>query len=989
MKGGTQLKNINKILIQRLRKYNFQNFSQFLNTPEQEPTYFSYFESIANLIYDTVYDDESNLESEINKDMDKFSKECITLEDSSSKIKYRKANDPIPAINENKLSKSNLKLLLDDPIDSFINRIAAKYNQFCKNHTELKKIYQNKGKNTKININDNNKDDEISKNKRFLNLKSIYISNKDILINIPDEYKVSNEEFKVDSDLLGRPINYIQIKCKGLIDMSSQIDKELEKILGHTNKLDHYIQQNWQPWNSKINLYFENIKQYHNKVDSIKKKSLENTSKLILKEIKRKNIKKIKKIFIQFRKMKDSINYLKILITDVKKYKLTNELISKSKNNVDKLKKIVNNKKVSLLDLFDISFNNFKSKNSTHMSGELSQILNDYFNGFAFIDETFENDFKFYNISENNFNSLITCSYGNKHLLEHLQFKMQKDEIEKINSVCDYFIQNNLINSIYIKLRGVFTNLTNDTINKMIEFFKTELERKEGKEEEGEINKEEERTNNDSNNEEDIKDQNSKSEICLLLCLIITREKFDKNVKDFINEILRIISDSNDENITKIIKSNFETECNEIKRIIENNLNIVIKSQLSKCFNETIMNSKNEYFLKIFYTINDLMAQVTSKEDKLKNILIEYQHNYIRNWTKYKLEQFSSDEYKSWDPLIEIPQEYQLLLNFYFDFDINKNALGTNSSEFLKNLDNYEKIKNDYCKKEENNEKTEFLSIIIKNSKKEIETIKIKINRTVLEIIKTTVNFIKLFCLISPSSYSVMLESFSEILIKHLTYQKEEIFNYRYSSTVSQKEVCMTYSIFILVKYIYQHFKDCDFFVQVMKHSEQKSINAFLSVFKAINESLDLSKKKIEEILNNNCVDEALNQLDKITLPNYNIPEDNSEVPVNQYVYIFISSMKIIYESMLNCYETDFMVKIFQPAIVKFFDKFEYFIFHGTKIEDEKCLKQFRKDMTFLKKNLNFVNIFDLSDIRARIENINKKVLPEHMLKPKKKGDEK
>ena len=989
MKGGTQLKNINKILIQRLRKYNFQNFSQFLNTPEQEPTYFSYFESIANLIYDTVYDDESNLESEINKDMDKFSKECITLEDSSSKIKYRKANDPIPAINENKLSKSNLKLLLDDPIDSFINRIAAKYNQFCKNHTELKKIYQNKGKNTKININDNNKDDEISKNKRFLNLKSIYISNKDILINIPDEYKVSNEEFKVDSDLLGRPINYIQIKCKGLIDMSSQIDKELEKILGHTNKLDHYIQQNWQPWNSKINLYFENIKQYHNKVDSIKKKSLENTSKLILKEIKRKNIKKIKKIFIQFRKMKDSINYLKILITDVKKYKLTNELISKSKNNVDKLKKIVNNKKVSLLDLFDISFNNFKSKNSTHMSGELSQILNDYFNGFAFIDETFENDFKFYNISENNFNSLITCSYGNKHLLEHLQFKVQKDEIEKINSVCDYFIQNNLINSIYIKLRGVFTNLTNDTINKMIEFFKTELERKEGKEEEGEINKEEERTNNDSNNEEEIKDQNSKSEICLLLCLIITREKFDKNVKDFINEILRIISDSNDENITKIIKSNFETECNEIKRIIENNLNIVIKSQLSKCFNETIMNSKNEYFLKIFYTINDLMAQVTSKEDKLKNILIEYQHNYIRNWTKYKLEQFSSDEYKSWDPLIEIPQEYQLLLNFYFDFDINKNALGTNSSEFLKNLDNYEKIKNDYCKKEENNEKTEFLSIIIKNSKKEIETIKIKINRTVLEIIKTTVNFIKLFCLISPSSYSVMLESFSEILIKHLTYQKEEIFNYRYSSTVSQKEVCMTYSIFILVKYIYQHFKDCDFFVQVMKHSEQKSINAFLSVFKAINESLDLSKKKIEEILNNNCVDEALNQLDKITLPNYNIPEDNSEVPVNQYVYIFISSMKIIYESMLNCYETDFMVKIFQPAIVKFFDKFEYFIFHGTKIEDEKCLKQFRKDMTFLKKNLNFVNIFDLSDIRARIENINKKVLPEHMLKPKKKGDEK
>ena len=83
------------------------------------------------------------------------------------------------------------------------------------------------------------------------------------------------------------------------------------------------------------------------------------------------------------------------------------------------------------------------------------------------------------------------------------------------------------------------------------------------------------------------------------------------------------------------------------------------------------------------------------------------------------------------------------------------------------------------------------------------------------------------------------------------------------------------------------------------------------------------------------------------------------------------------------------MAKIFQPAIVKFFDKFEYFIFHGKVIQEEKCLKQFRKDMTFLRKNLNFINVFDLSEIKQRIDNINKKVLPEYLLKTKKKQDEK
>jgi hypothetical protein len=970
-------KNINKILIQRLRKYNFQNFSQLLNTPEPEPSYFSYFESIANMIYDSVYSDESNLESEINKDLDKFSEDCITIEDSSKTINYNTINTEKTSNNIN--SQSNLKLLLDDPIDTYISKIAVKYNKFCTNHNEVKKFqYQQK-------INKNNDDKKEIEITRFLNLKSIYISNKDILINIPEEYKVSTDEFKADSNLLNKPINSIKEKYDGLIKMNTQIDKELEKILGHTNKLDHYIQQNWQPWNTNINLYFENIKQYHNKIDMIKQKCLGNTSKLILKEIKQKNIKKIRKIFIQFRKMKDSINYLKILITDVKKYKLTNELIFKNKTNIDKLKKIVNNRKVSLLDLFEISFENFKTKNSMHMSGELSQILNDFFNGFAFIDETYENNYEFYKISNKNYNILTSNSYGIKHLLEHLQFKEQKDEIEKINSVCEYFINNNLVNSIYIKLRGVFTNLTNDVINKIIDFFKKEIEKKEENEKE-EVNK----IKNNNNKEGEI----IKNEQCLLLCLIITQIKFNKNIKDFVNEINKIINESDNENITKIIKGNFNTECKEISNIIENNLNLIIKNQLSKCFNEFLMNSNDETFLSNYYLINDLMSQITSNDDKMKNILYEYEHNYIKNWTKNKINKFSTKEYESWEPLQDIPKEYQLLLNFYFDFDLKTNAIGANYNDYQEKSENFEKIKNEYCKVNNEDLKeqldiNQFLSVKFKNTKKEIETINIKINKTALDIIETSANFIKLFCLISPGSYGVMLESFSEILIKHLTYQKDEIFNYKNNSTVSQKEVCMTYTIFLLVKYIYQYFKDCDFFVQIMKHSEQKSINSFLSVFKVINESLDLSKKKIEEVLNNNCIDEALKQMEKIQLPNYNIPEKDSEIPVNEYVYSFISIMKIIYDSMINCYETDFMAKIFQQAIIKFFDKFEYFIFHGKKIEDEKCLKQFRKDMTFLKKNLNFINIFDLTEIKSRIDNINKKVLPDNMLKTKKKADEK
>ena len=967
MKKGNNLININTILIQRLRKYNFQNFSQILNTPEPESSYFSYFENITNLIYNTMYNDETNYQTEIDKDLDKFSEDSISIIDLSDTIgiKFKSNNN----VKNNK--KPNLKMLLEEQDNNYINKIDSKYKRFCVNHKEKEKLKYREN---------NNKNNEFEGNQRFLNLKSIYITNEDILLGIPDEYKVPNNEFRTDPDLLSKPINYLQIKCNGLIKMSTQIDKELEKILGHTNKLDHYIQNNWQPWNSNINLYYENIQIYHQKIDSIKKKALGNTSKLILKEIKRKNIKKLKDICKQFKTIKESIITLSSLIKNVKQYKLINELIYKNQNYIENIKIIVKGK-VGIIDLFDMSLKNFKENNNSHTSGELNKIMDEYFQDFAYIDETYMNNFELYNISEKNYKTISSYSYGIKRILEHLQFKKQKDEIEKIDSLCEYYIQNNLIKSIYNKLRGIFTNLTADILRKILDFFKNEIKKKE-EDEEDSINKKEEEEN----------DIDIKEEQCLLLCLIVTKSNVCKNMKEFLDEILRVINNSEDKNITKIIKADFNNECQEIKNKIDYNSNFIIKSQLSECFKDSLINKPINTFLQNYYLINDLMEPIITSDGKNKSMLWEFQNNFIRNWTKNKINKFSESYYKSWDPLPEVSYESQLLLNFYFDFDIDSNVIDViDGNNFQKVLENFEKAKNDFCNEDENEnkQKTQFLSVKFKNPKKEIETIDIKINKTALDIIETSVEVIKLFCLITPGSYGVMLESFSEILIKHITYQKNEIFNYKTNFTVSQKEVCTTSTIFILVKYIYVHFKDCDFFVKVMKHSDKSAIDNFLSVFKIVNEALDLSKKKIEEIIYNNCIDESLKLLEKIQLPNYNIPDKDSDVPVNDYVYTFISVMKIIYDSMIGSYETEFIVKIVKPAVVKFFDKFEYFIFHGKVIEDEKCLKQFRKDMTFLKKNLNFINVFDMNEIKSRIDNINKKVLPEHMLKTKKKADEK
>ena len=80
-------------------------------------------------------------------------------------------------------------------------------------------------------------------------------------------------------------------------------------------------------------------------------------------------------------------------------------------------------------------------------------------------------------------------------------------------------------------------------------------------------------------------------------------------------------------------------------------------------------------------------------------------------------------------------------------------------------------------------------------------------------------------------------------------------------------------------------------------------------------------------------------------------------------------------------YEVEFIIVTLKNELNNFFNKFEEFIFNGIKIEDNNCLKQFKRDMIFLKKNLP--NIIK-NDFKTRIDNINKKVLPENMIKKKK-----
>ena len=215
---------------------------------------------------------------------------------------------------------------------------------------------------------------------------------------------------------------------------------------------------------------------------------------------------------------------------------------------------------------------------------------------------------------------------------------------------------------------------------------------------------------------------------------------------------------------------------------------------------------------------------------------------------------------------------------------------------------------------------------------------------------------------------------------EHIEFQKEEILKGK-NIEITQTEISMTNSILELIKNITQRLKSSESFNLISKYVEQNTIDDFLDMIKTIDDILIITRKKIEDLIQERCINDSLKELEKINLPNYNIAED--DVRINNYSLNLVSLIKTLYDSMLNSYDEYFIVDTIKNALKKFFDKFEEFILKGEKIEDIESLKQFKKDTIFLKKNLPSLTLVNMDEFKIKIDNINKKVLPESLLKKK------
>ena len=1072
IKGEEEKKKIpgklNEILIERIRRYQIQDTSQLINCPNDGDTNSFFFRGLINVDIEK----DKNSEYDINNDFDQITVNDIYIEpyqlnkdDENNEEEEEEENEGDLKNNKNKnigngkynfknddKNPENITVLLNEDFNHYLDLIQKNYKKFENNHfPKLINNFINKDKKQNINnirdkIYETKKGEKIIINNDLYQTSIAYLKNKDLFYDIPIRYKKDNSEFNLDYNLLEENINNILIKSHEFISLNTKLSTSMSKILLYSNLLEKYIKGKLEPFNSSINISFEKIKNDKKYISEIKTKTMQNSGNIILKRLKMDNTKKLIDKLKKYKNLKNIMDSLEILFSTDKDNQKIYDLINKCKEEIENIKNINSkeNSNESTVELFEKKLNQFKSRNDAQISGEFSQILNNYFNNFLTIEneinkdknEIYEENEK-YGISK--FVSERVCSISEIYvkILKNLHFPSPEKELETINKICDYNIEGQLINTFYIQFRGIFIALSEQAMEYILSVFREKLNAekafnkkvdKEIKEIDEEIKNDKENNNSenvtnnestenidnesvdnkkdndtlkiqndDANNdkikqEEEIKkvETNDNDEIFILLCIILSKNKLNETIVSFLDLILKKIEKS--DLVEKELKETILKECEEIKKTIQDNIKNIMREQIQNCLKKISINDSLDTYINNYYLILEMIKdEIPNYEpnnsdnkniNRLNKIIIKEQKNFIEHWAKLNAGHFDTDKFKSWEIIKQIPQQYQKNLNLFFSYDIENNCM---KDEIIITKYPLEKINSlkEALEEEENNEENEIDNGLLSIKDGDKPELKIKINQTGLDIINFCFEVLKMFTLFHKECYGNILGNLAVILNAHLDYQKDMIYGGEYDNEVTQSEISMSFSIFLLIQYIYEHLKDSDFFFEIAKYSKQKVIDIYIDITKKLNNCFDSSKKGIEELLNTKCLKESLNKLEEIELPYYNmVPGD---IPIKEYALLFVSQLKDIYDSMLNSYDQSFIIEVINKVLEEFFDKFEDFIFHGQKIEDENCLKQFKRDTIFLKKNLTFINIIDLTEIKNRIDNINRSVLPESMLKTKKK----
>ena len=816
-----------------------------------------------------------------------------------------------------------LKKFVDLSYNNYMAKIKHEYLIYRENH--IKNIIQNLKFEDVL-----NKDIKLGKREDVIKQINNYRKSLNDSMNLIDkEYKVDMNDFKIRENLLNSKLDDISKYITKLIEQKGLLELEAEKSNINYDLIKYFFRNNYPLMISQVdNMQFK-VSYLVNKKNNIKTKFIDATQRMILAKIKRQNLFKLNKVYKAMKNAHlDKIETIKNIL-DIKQMKQKiKDIPNYGINIIKKINDELNKKEI------DIS-----SESENKITNLIKNEINNYFDIETYMNEEEEEEDE---IEEDSFKYKYNYKYYNIDEKLYKKILKYKNNIKESSNTKDYIIL--IINKIDDKFvkEKIYTYLEQienkeDYIIKIYNILLSSIEQviltTLGK----------------------ILPLKNMNEILYLFYI----GKMSQCLYDLINNIF-------EEKEKEKLKNDIN---NKLFDIIDKNLSFIIDDLSSYNQNIDKFIIKNG-IIKDVYTNLPIFIENKNFYQKVN----DYEINFISYFGKLRCQKIKDGlNFDNFNILENISYEYQKLINVIFSF--SENSFNQDDDKKYDNLKNNIILDIEITLKKIEPREINLIEIPKISEGKDIKT-KCKLITTSLDIINDAIYTIKMLLFFSKKNYSKILSNFHAILSAFINLSNDIILETKGQiKNVTQNELASSYSSVYLIHEIASQFI---LFINSSKDIDENIKNKYNQLKKDSSDYMTKNLKKLNNMIKDGIKNVSLNEFKKIiTMDKYPIIQ-NKQLPMNQFAENLVKLVKNVYKSLKNCYEDKTISKIILDNLNIFNNELEKLMDNKMELNEEER-KQFKKDFTFIKKNIDNGDI-DMKNFKKKLTSVYKKLL---------KGDDK
>jgi len=887
---------------------------------------------LIDIIQDDVkYNNTLNYESKVMKKIGKTDEEEEEeLDDILNDLEQLENIFSSKKTLEQCIKETNQELFKDKKTFKLKKFVDLSYNNYIAKIKHNYLIYRD---NQKKNIIKNLKLEE-----NILNIDGIKIENQDQIINqineyrkslntsmdlIEPDYKKESKDFKIRNELLDYEIGQILEMIQKLIEQKGIIELEAEKSNINYDLIKYFFIKNYPLSVTQVDNMQYKINDLVNKKNMLKNKFIYLSQRMMLLKIKRQNLVKLLNIY----KLMLNADCDKVeSITDLLYIRKTKEKLKKIPDlGINIIKKI--DSELTQREL-NINSDNI-SKITTLIKNEINNCFQIDVHSIKEEEGEQENnqekneikniyDYQYYNVDEKFFKQIIEYK-------KEIQEEVNDHIILVINPIDEEFMKKKIYH--YLELsedKEEYMNKINDTLLSSIEeVILTAL----GK----------------------ILPLKNTNEMLYLFYIAKMGEFILKSINQILEEKdkEKLIADIN----------------NKLYDIIDKNLfSIFVDIQSENLsINGFIIKNKilNELYIKI-----PIISENKNFTENIENCEFNYNELYWKEKCEKVKDALNADNLKCLD---NISYEYQKLINVIFSF--SSDSFNINVEKKFEDLKNNILIDIDLKINEDDPKEINIIEITKTSEGKNIQK-KFRLISSMLEIINHTIATIKFLLFFNQKNYQKILLYFHNILSAFINLSNDIVLETKGQiKNITQNELASSYSSINLIHEIILQFIS---FISTNTSIEEEIKNKYKELETLSSDYLQKNLQKLTNMIKEGIYESSINEFKEIiSLEKY--PIVKGSFPINNFAGNLVKLVKNVNKSLKHCYEDETVSKIILDNLNIFNEELEKLMENKKELNGEEK-KQFKKDFTFIRKNIDTgIEDIDFKGFKKKLNAIHKK----------------